>query len=168
MRAGIAFGSNVGDRLAQLRRARGELMTAPGVSGPVRASRVYETEPVGSSPDAGAFLNAVLEVEFEGQPITLLDELQEAEARMGRPSKRPRNAPRAIDLDLLYVGNLVLRNEEVMIPHPRLHLRRFVLEPLHEVAPALLLPGQQQTVAEMLTHLRDPAKVTLFTDGWEP
>ncbi len=162
MRAGLALGSNLGDRLEQLTRAREWVLALPGVAGPVYSSRVYETEPVGSGPEAGAYLNAALEVEYEGQPITLLDGLQRIEAAFGRPSKRPRNAPRTLDLDILYAGNLVLSNAEVIIPHPRLHLRRFVLTPLADIRPDLLLPGQQRTVAELLAGLADPARVELF------
>ena len=166
MRAGIALGSNLGDRLAHLRRARALVLASPGVSAPVVESRVYETEPVQSGPEAGAYLNAVIEVEYEGQPITLLDGLQRIEAQLGRPSKRPRNAPRTIDLDILYAGNLVLSNEEVVIPHPRLHLRRFVLAPLADIRPDLMLPGQHQPVAALLAGLNDPSAVELFTDHW--
>lgn len=164
MRAGLALGSNLGDRLAQLRLARERVLALPGVSAPVLRSRVYETEPVGSGPEAGAYLNAVLEVEYDGQPITLLDGLQRIEAEFGRPSKRPRNAPRTLDLDILYAGNLVLSNAEVVIPHPRLHLRRFVLTPLADIRPELILPGQQRSIAELLAGLDDPARVELFAD----
>jgi 2-amino-4-hydroxy-6-hydroxymethyldihydropteridine diphosphokinase len=166
MRAGIALGSNLGDRLANLRRARALVLAAPGVSGPVIDSRVYETEPVQSAADAGAYLNAVIEVEYEGQPITLLDGLQRIEAELGRPSKRPRNASRTIDLDILYAGNLVLSNEEVVIPHPRLHLRRFVLTPLVDIRPELVLPGQQQPIGALLANLHDPSAVELFAKDW--
>jgi len=164
MRAGLALGSNLGDRLAQLSRARACVLALPGVSAPVFSSRVYETEPVGSGPEAGAYLNAVLEVEYEGQPITLLDSLQRIEADFGRPSKRPRNAPRTLDLDILYAGNLVLSNDEVVIPHPRLHLRRFVLTPLADIRPDLILPGQHHTVAGLLARLHDPARVEVFAE----
>ena len=166
MRAGIALGSNLGDRLAHLREARALVLQLPGVTDPVVDSRVYETEPVGSGPEAGAYLNSVMEVEYEGQPITLLDGLQHIESTLGRPSKRPRNAPRTIDLDILYAGNLVLSNSEVVIPHPRLHLRRFVLPPLADIRPDLVLPGQQQTVAALLAGLHDPAAVGLFAEQW--
>lgn len=166
MRVGVALGSNLGDRLAHLRQARELVAKLPGASGPVVESRVYETEPVASGPDAGAYLNAVLEMEFAGQPITLLDGLQQIEATMGRPSKRPRNAPRTIDLDILYAGNLVLSNEEVVIPHPRLHLRRFVLMPLADIRPDLILPGQQQSIGNLLRSLNDPAAVELFLESW--
>ena len=164
MRAGLALGSNLGDRLAHLRLARERVLALPAVSAPDLGSRVYETEPVGSGPDAGAYLNAVLEIEYDGQPITLLDGLQRIEADFGRPSKRPRNAPRTLDLDILYAGNLVLSNAEVVIPHPRLHLRRFVLTPLADIRPDLLLPGQHHTIAELLERLDDPARVELFAE----
>ena len=167
MRAGIALGSNLGERLANLRAARERVRMIPGVSGPARTSRIYETDPVNSTPGSGAYLNAVLEVEYEGQPIALLDGLQAIEAELGRPSKRPRNAPRTIDLDILYVGNLVLSNQDFVIPHPRLHQRRFVLTPLADICPELVLPGQQRTVAALLATLQDPAGVTIFSTTWD-
>ncbi len=166
MRAGIALGSNLGDRLAHLRQARAMVTAVPGVGNPMMDSSVYETDPIGSEPEAGAFLNAIVEVEYEGQAITLLDGLQKIEETLGRRSKRPRNASRTIDLDILYVGNLVLSNEEVVIPHPRLHQRRFVLAPLADQRPDLILPGQQQTVAALLAGLNDPARVELFAEQW--
>jgi 2-amino-4-hydroxy-6-hydroxymethyldihydropteridine diphosphokinase len=167
MRAGIALGSNLGDRMENLRTASERVLALPGVAEPVRRSRIYETAPVQSTPDAGAYLNAVVEVEFDGQPIQLLDSLHAIEAALGRPSKRPRNAPRTIDLDLLYAGNLVLSNNEVVIPHPRLHQRRFVLTPLADIRPDLVLPGQQRAIAELLANVRDPAAVALYSEGWD-
>jgi 2-amino-4-hydroxy-6-hydroxymethyldihydropteridine diphosphokinase len=166
MRTGIALGSNLGDREANLRAGREAVLGLPGVSGPILSSRLYETEPVGTGPDANRFLNAVIEVEYSGQPISLLDGLQGVEAQLGRPSKRPRNAPRTLDLDILYVGNLVLSNDEIVIPHPRLHQRRFVLQPLNDIRPDLLLPGQHRTIADLLATLSDPAVVELFPAHW--
>lgn len=167
MRTGIALGSNLGERLAHLRAAREAVLSSPGASGPVLSSRIYETEPVGPGADGAAYLNSVIEIEYDGTAIALLDRLQEIEAAHGRPSKRPRNAPRTLDLDILYMGNLVLSNEEVVIPHPRLHLRRFVLTPLADIRPDLMLPGHQQTVGEMLATLEDPAGVQVFQGEWE-
>jgi len=166
MRAGIAMGSNVGDRLESLVRARDAVLSIEGVSGPCLSSSLYETEPVGTEPDAGRFLNAVIEVGYTGLPASLLEALQEIEASMGRPSKRPRNAPRTIDLDILYVGNLTLSTTAIVIPHPRLHLRRFVLEPLAEIRADLLLPGQQLTAGALLSSLADPADVLRSIQQW--
>ncbi|HEV7869286.1 MAG TPA: 2-amino-4-hydroxy-6-hydroxymethyldihydropteridine diphosphokinase [Chthoniobacteraceae bacterium] len=167
MRTGIALGSNLGDRLGNLRAAFDRLKILHNVSGPVLASRLYETEPVHGEPDAAPYLNAVIEVEYHGELLALLSDLQAIEAELGRPSKRPRNASRTIDLDLLYAGNLVLRNDEVVIPHPRLHQRAFVLTPLADIRPELILPGHECTIAQLLASLRDPAAVALFSDTWE-
>jgi 2-amino-4-hydroxy-6-hydroxymethyldihydropteridine diphosphokinase len=158
MRAGIGLGSNVGDRLANLREGWRQVRALPGVDEPFRCSGIYETDPVGAGAGDEPFLNAVAEVEYDGHPVSLLDALQGIEARMGRPSKRPRNAPRTIDLDLLYAGNLVLANEEIAIPHPRLHLRRFVLAPLCEIRPDLILPGHERTISELLAGVTESAK----------
>lgn len=166
MRAGIAMGSNIGDRLAALIRAREAVLAIEGVSGPCLSSSLYETDPVDTEMDASRFLNAVIEVGYEGLPASLLEALQEIEASMGRPSKRPRNAPRTIDLDILYVGNLTLSTTAIVIPHPRLHLRRFVLEPLAEIRADLRLPGQQHTAGELLAALADPAAVQRFQPQW--
>jgi 2-amino-4-hydroxy-6-hydroxymethyldihydropteridine diphosphokinase len=110
----------------------------------------------------------VLELEYDGPAIVLLDRLQSIEAQLGRPSKRPRNASRTIDIDLLYVGNSVLTNDEVVIPHPRLHQRRFVLAPLNDIAPDLILPNQKETIGELLAHLRDASRVVLYPQQWSP
>jgi len=163
VRTGIAFGSNVGDRLQNLREARARLLALPIAHEPVLTSRIYETEPAGCEPGTASYLNVVIEIEFDGHPVTLLDALQKIEKELGRPSKRPRNAPRTIDLDVLYVGNLVLANDEIVIPHPRLHLRRFVLAPLTDIRPALMLPGQHETAAQLLAKL-PPSDAAIFPE----
>ena len=167
MRAGIALGSNLGERMSHLRDGRDAVIASPGASGPVLCSRIYETEPVGTGAEGEPYLNAVIELEYHGPAIALLDRLQSIEAAHGRPSKRPRNAPRTLDLDILYLGNLVLSNEEVVIPHPRLHLRRFVLTPLADIRPDLVLPGHELTIAKLLDQVRDNATVTLHRERWE-
>ena len=165
MRAGIALGSNLGDRLTHLRHACAQILALPSVSLPVSYSRLYETDPVGTEVEALPFLNAAIEVDFDGQAITLLDGLQSIEASMGRPSKRPRNASRVIDLDILYVGNLVLTNSEIVIPHPRLPTRRFVLQPLSDIRPDQVLPGQHATIAELLGALTSAERVEVFPES---
>lgn len=164
MNIGLGLGSNVGDRLANLREAREHVLAIKGVSGPALCSKVYETEPVDCEPDSGPYLNAVIEVEYEGHPVSLLDELQAIEKKMGRPSKRPRNAPRTIDLDILYAGNLTLANEEIVIPHPRLHSRRFVLAPLNDIRPDLILPGYHETIPLLLAKLPGKPAAAVFNE----
>jgi 2-amino-4-hydroxy-6-hydroxymethyldihydropteridine diphosphokinase len=159
MRSGIALGSNIGDRLGHLQEGFRRILRLNDPAGPVRRSAIYETSPVDSPPDASAYLNAVVEIEFAGPAITLLDALSQIERDMGRPSKRPRNAPRIIDLDVLYTGNLILNNPEIIIPHPRLVQRRFILTPLAEIAPDLILPGQSKSVQELLNQLEDQSSV---------
>ena len=166
MRIAIALGSNLGGRLANLAAGRDAVLKLPGVSAPVLHSRVYETEPVGTGPDAGPFLNAVMEVEFTGGPHTLLAALRSIESALGRPMRYPRNAPRTLDLDILYAGVLVLHDDTLVVPHPRLSLRRFVLAPLNDFRPDLRLPGQTHTVAELLARLDDPGAVTVFAERW--
>jgi 2-amino-4-hydroxy-6-hydroxymethyldihydropteridine diphosphokinase len=159
MRCGIALGSNIGDRLANLREGckRAHLLHELG---PFRVSPIYETTPVDCEPGTMPYLNAVIEINFTGPPVALLDRLLEIEKAMGRPSKRPKNSPRIIDLDALYAGNVVLNSPEIIIPHPRLYQRRFVLTPLADIAPDLVLPGQTRTVRRLLAELDDPGQVT--------
>ncbi len=159
MRTGIALGTNLGDRLANLRLGRDAVLAQPGISGPALFSSVYETASVDCAHDTPAYLNAVMEVEYEGHVAALLDALQVIERQMGRPDKRPRNTSRPIDLDILYCGNLTLNNEEVIIPHPRLHQRRFVLEPLAEIAPEKILPGKNVSITDLLTSLPPDAGI---------
>ena len=166
MRTGIALGSNLGDRLASLAAGREAVLRLAGVCAPVLLSRVYETEPVGTGADAGAFLNAVMEIGFTGEPVALLAGLRAIESALGRPTRHPRNAPRTLDLDILYIGDLVLNDDTLVLPHPRRHLRRFVLTPLNDIRPGLRLPGQSRCVSELLAQLDEPARVELFTVGW--
>jgi 2-amino-4-hydroxy-6-hydroxymethyldihydropteridine diphosphokinase len=162
MRAGIALGSNIGDRLANLRSAYREVANLSSDPTRVRCSSIYETSPVDSPPGVASYLNAVMEIEYEKPAIALLDSLLKIERRLGRPSKRPRNAPRTIDLDLLYTGNLTLNSPEIVIPHPRISHRRFVLEPLADIASELVLPGQTVSIGDLLIRLKTEEEVTKF------
>jgi 2-amino-4-hydroxy-6-hydroxymethyldihydropteridine diphosphokinase len=129
----IGLGSNLGDRVANVRRALAEVE-------PARASRLLETDPVGYV-DQPRFVNAVALVETDLAPRGLLDRLLEIERDLGRTRDGPRFGPRTIDLDLLLYDDLVLDEPGLTIPHPRMHERRFVLEPLAEIAPGLVVPG---------------------------
>jgi 2-amino-4-hydroxy-6-hydroxymethyldihydropteridine diphosphokinase len=150
---GLALGSNLGDRTANLQRGI-ELLLArvPGIE--LKASaRVYETEPVDCAPGTLAFLNTVIEVAADCSPQELHTHLKAVEQALGRPELHERNSPRTLDLDLLYADAVVSADPVLTLPHPRLHLRRFVLEPLADIRPELVLPGQQVPVAELLAGL---------------
>jgi 2-amino-4-hydroxy-6-hydroxymethyldihydropteridine diphosphokinase len=159
MRTGIALGSNVGDRLSHLREGFRRIRDLHTAANPPLVSSIFETSPIDCAPGTNAYLNAAVEIQFDRPPIVLLDALLGIEREMGRPSKRPRNAPRTIDLDILYVGNLILNNAEIIIPHPRLPQRRFVLTPLSEIAPELIIPGQTRTIRALLGCLIDDERV---------
>ena len=130
----VGLGANLGDRDASIRRAA-ELVGAR------RVSTVRETEPWGYA-DQPRFLNAVAELETDEAPRALLDRLLEVERALGRTREGPRYGPRTIDLDLLLYGDLELDEPGLTVPHPRLHERLFVLEPLAELAPELVVPGR--------------------------
>lgn len=132
MRAVIGLGSNVGDRLATLRSAADAIASIGDVRG---RSFVYETAPLGGV-DQPDFLNAALAIDYAGAPLALLDRLQAIEARHGRDrAKEQRWGPRTLDLDLLWIDGVIVREPRLVVPHPRLHERAFALLPLREVAP---------------------------------
>ena len=106
-RTGIALGSNIGDRGNLLVEARQRILEIKGISRPLLSSRLYETDPVDSEPGSPQFLNAVIEVSSTIPPLELLLALQEIESTLGRPRIRPKNAPRTLDLDVLYADGLV-------------------------------------------------------------
>lgn len=133
----LALGSNLGDRLDTLQRAVDLLHVRPGID-VVRSSRVYETEPVG--PPQPAFLNAVVEVRTDLEPHELLKETQAVEDELGRV-RAERWGPRAIDVDVLTFDERTIDEPELVIPHPRMHERGFVLVPLGELDPDPMLPG---------------------------
>jgi len=167
MRTGVALGSNLGDRLANLRAARKAIVDLAGVEPPILSSAIYETEPVDCEPGAEEFLNAVLEFDYESDPVNLLKKLTEIERALGRPRDRARNISRPIDIDLLYVGEMEIDTAEVQLPHPRMHSRRFVLQPLADIRPDLVLPREAKTVRELLARLDDLGKVVGLTSDWQ-
>jgi 2-amino-4-hydroxy-6-hydroxymethyldihydropteridine diphosphokinase len=166
MRTGVGLGSNLGDRLANLQAARTAIVDLAEVKPPILSSPIYETEPVGCEPGAGKFVNAVIEFEYKGDPAKLLEQLVRIENSLGRAPDHARNVSRTIDIDLLYCGNLKIDNERLQLPHPRLHLRKFVLQPLADIRPDLILPSQAKNVRQLLAHLDESAKVVRLTDDW--
>ena len=140
----VALGANIGDPVATVLAAFGALANLPD-SRVVHTSSLYRTAPVGlkNQPD---FINAVAMLETGLAPEELLDALLDLEARFGRV-RRDRNGPRTLDLDLLLYNDIELDLPRLTLPHPRLHLRAFVLHPLAEIAPRLVIPGRGSVAA---------------------
>ena len=157
----LCLGSNLGDRRAYLARAL-EQMQAAGIR-VRRVSALYHTQPVDYA-EQPWFLNCVAEVETESMPRQLLRQLQRIERQLGRRRSVPRG-PRTMDIDILLYRNHVMHTSELTIPHPRLAERRFVLEPLRELAAGLRHPVSHSTVAELLAALADRSRVRRLSRG---
>lgn len=153
-RAYVALGANLGTREATLRRAVARLDGREDTV-VVALSQLRETEPVGLL-DQPRFLNGVVVLDTDLGPRGLLDALLEIERELGRVRDGVRNGPRPVDLDLLLYDGETIDEPDLTVPHPRLHERRFVLEPLADIDPALRVPGRG-TVAELLAALDDRA-----------
>jgi 2-amino-4-hydroxy-6-hydroxymethyldihydropteridine diphosphokinase len=134
----LGLGSNEGDRLGMLRAARAALETREVTV--TASSSVYETAPQGKVLDQADFLNACVRIETELEPEPLLDVCKAVERELGREPGGPRHGPRPVDVDLLLLGGVELRTERLVLPHRDIAARRFVLEPLLELDPALRLP----------------------------
>lgn len=155
----FSLGSNSGDREAYLARACELLCGAfPGM----RFSRRYETAPVDCPPGSPPFLNMCAEVESDMAAEEILSLCQEIENKLGRRRTGEYGAARTCDIDLICCGDEVVNTPALVLPHPRAHLRRFVLQPLCDLAPTLLLPGQRQTAAQLLAALPESPTVTLY------
>jgi 2-amino-4-hydroxy-6-hydroxymethyldihydropteridine diphosphokinase len=149
---GIALGSNLGDRAAELDAGIAFLRSLSANDRTRESSRIV-TIPVDCPPRSESFLNAVAEIEVEPEIMSahqLLKQLQAFELSRGRPLEREINAPRPLDMDIIYYGDWVIHDRELTIPHPRATTRPFVLEPLSHLRPDLILPGQTKTVRQLL------------------
>ena len=152
---GLSIGSNLGDRLENLRRARTAVSNLSEVMF-VASSPLYETEPVGVSKEDSAltFYNAVIILNTTLSVQRLFSCLEAIEASLGRKrSLFKRNAPRTVDIDLIYYNGQVIRNGPLIVPHPRALLRRFVLQPLADVRKNLILPRETKTIYQILAAM---------------
>ncbi len=156
----IALGSNLGDSRRIILAAMARLQNFSDQ--PILKSSLWQTTPVNCPPNSPLFVNAV--VGFAPQknqtPESLLQKLRALEKEFGRMSKKVLNEPRPLDLDLIVFGTEMRNSPGLILPHPRAHLRRFVLQPLSEIAPDLILPGQSKTVSQLLAGLPETEKVT--------
>ena len=153
----IALGGNVGQRVRTLLRAAEMLDEVDGVR-VRRISRFRETDPVGGPPDQPKYVNAAAELQTSLTPEELLAALHEIENALGRNrNAEQRCGPRTCDLDLLLMGELVADSEDLTVPHPRMHERRFVLQPLSDLAPDAIHPTLHKTVAQLLAEVAGDA-----------
>lgn len=150
----LSLGANLGDRFVMLRQAVAALCGLPGVR-VTRTSKVYETAPWGliGQPD---FFNIVVEIETALTPLELLHAVKAVETRLGREPAR-RWGPRCIDIDLILWGSLVMRSEELSLPHERFRERLFVLQPLAELAPDVVDPETGATISELFRRVKTDA-----------
>jgi 2-amino-4-hydroxy-6-hydroxymethyldihydropteridine diphosphokinase len=156
----IAFGSNVGDRVDFCDRAVTLLSLLPH-SRVAAVSSLYESEPVSDDrahPGAGWFLNGVIEIETDITAPSLLGVCREIERALGR-DETDRGGPRTLDLDILFYGDQVLKHDDLEIPHPRVHTRRFVLMPMAELAPDWQHPVLHRRISDLLSALPERSLV---------
>ena len=166
MRTAVALGSNLGDRLENLQVARRQILEFDEVHPPILSSGIYETEPVDCERDASKFLNAVVEFDYDGDSGQLLEQLARIEESLGRKRNHQKNVSRTIDIDLLYCGDRQIDNERLQLPHPRMHLRKFVLQPLVDIRPDLILPNQRKTIRQLLAEVEGSEEGVRLMDNW--
>ncbi|HOL17103.1 MAG TPA: 2-amino-4-hydroxy-6-hydroxymethyldihydropteridine diphosphokinase [Bacillota bacterium] len=158
----IGLGSNLGERLSLLKRSL-ELLQQQYPLSISMISPLYETEPVGG-PLQGLYLNACAAIKTALSPVLLLRAMQEVEIKLGRVRTK-RWGPRTLDLDLLLYDTLIMHTPTLILPHPRMTERLFVLSPLSDIAPDLVIPGTRKTVSEFKAGL-DSAGVKLYKENW--
>lgn len=159
MRVGFSLGANLGDRLATLESVCDYLSE---LFGALRLSQVYETEPIGCPPGSPAYLNACVEVSTTMKPADILRCCQTIEKDLGRTRSGQYGEPRTCDIDILYCGDIICQTPELTLPHPRAHQREFVLRPLCDIDPQLILPGEKENVQQLLNHLPSSGSVVIY------
>lgn len=152
----LCVGGNMGDRLANILEAKRQLL---GMGCKMEAeSGIYQTKAWGIE-EAPDYYNQMLKIVTEKNGIELMTTLLDIEKSMGRIRSDNRNASRTLDMDILFFNNEIIKSELLEVPHPRLHLRRFVLEPLNEIASELIHPVLNKTIHELLIECTDTSAV---------
>jgi 2-amino-4-hydroxy-6-hydroxymethyldihydropteridine diphosphokinase len=157
----LGLGSNVGNRQENLKKALGYLEQRMRLTA---KSSVYETEPVGNT-DQPVFLNMVCEVKTTLPPESLLVLTKGIEKKLGRMPSHPKDSPRTMDIDILFYGDQVLNNPDLIIPHPRLSRRAFVLIPMNEIAPDFIDPATGRSISAMLNEIQAAKQGVLKLGG---
>lgn len=161
----LALGSNSGDRLKNLSLAL-NLLKESGLS-ITKKSSVWESPPM-NMPEYSymLFLNSVILTITEIEPLDILQSIKKIEVKLGRAIDHEKNTPRTIDIDIIFYGRKVINCPELIIPHPRWHERLFVVQPLYEILPNIELPGNQNSLKEILANLKKTQTIKLFSTLW--
>lgn len=157
----ISIGSNLGDRISNCRKAVNEMAK---FCNDVKVSSLYETEPVDKE-DQPNFINAAAQIRTDLSPHQLLEKLNLIEEQLSRV-RHEKWGPRTIDLDIIFYGNLILNDDDLIIPHPRAHLRQFVLEPICEIDPDFIYTGLDFSVLEALKKIEHKYIVTKLEESF--
>jgi len=167
MEIGFSLGSNLYNRKRLLMQAKNLLLTAPRTSF-VDQSPIYETTPVDVKPEyqGMAYLNSIIIVESELPMESWLSYIGKIEHNLGRERTEDRNAPRPIDIDMIYANEQIIDSNGLEVPHPRWAERRFVVQPLSDVRPGLVLPEEHQSVSEILRSLPPDKGLVKFDEKW--
>ncbi len=155
----LCLGGNLGPREALLHQARERIVSSCGSV--VAASQIFETEGWETKSE-NLYLNQVIEICTNYDAVTLLDKLMKVEAALGRERGKVKNADRHMDIDILFFNDQIIDNDRLVIPHPRLHLRRFVLVPLNQIAPLMIHPVFNTKISDLLSGCKDPLRVNLY------
>lgn len=167
METGFCLGSNMGGRLRLLSQAKTLILLEPDVKF-IDQSPAYETEPVGVKPEhrEKKFLNAVLIVDSPYTAEEWLPKVKKIEAFLQRTRTEDRNAPRTIDVDILFCGDQIVDSDLLQVPHARWAGRRFVVQPLADVRPDMVLPREKRPVSKILAEMSGKDDVRLFSERW--
>ncbi len=149
----LSIGSNLGDRFYNCRQAMAAL-SQDGTIAIVSQSPFYESEPVGYI-EQDWFLNAALKIETNLDPLALLDKLQSIQRSLGRKEGGVRFGPRILDLDIIFYGEQIIHSDRLVVPHPRAHKRRFVLQPICDIDPTVVHPLLRESVKKLLNQLNE-------------